>query len=201
MSVSVRSVRRLAATLTAAALVVGLAACSKDDDGGDQPSDDAASPTKTYDPDKPIEPKFDVPDGFVENTDAELPKPLSDNYTLRLFAMQGVETDETVFIASYVIDTDTTDLSKEDLIKLVGDFDEQIGNKDDGKAYTSLANGRSGVHKYILEPLEEGSGEHLKYNAEFFFEGNHLVEVGCQFEDEPDKVETACQTVLQNLEF
>ena len=193
--------RRCAAALTVVALAAGLVSCSDDEPVETEPDNADVTPSVTYDPATPIEAKFDVPEGFLEDTSQEVVSPLSDNYSARFFTMQGVETVEAVFVVSYVLDSDTTGMSTDNLIKVVNGFDQIVGNKDTGKAYVSLANGRVGVHKYVLQALEAGSGNNIRYNAEYFFEGTHLVQVGCQFDAESAAVTTACQTVLQNLSF
>lgn len=193
-----RRIRQVLVAVVASALVLGMTACGTKEDP--KPSDTE----KTADPfeGKPLEVSFDNPDGFSKVTDVEVLAPLTKKYDAQFLKMDATKTNEMVFVISYALDVDTTDMDAAALRAQVAGFDATIGNTQKSNPYTAIANGHSGLHKYVKQPTGQGD-EVLIYDAEYFFEGTHLVQVGCQREKDEyiADVYKACQVVLENLEF
>lgn len=179
-----------------AVLALGLAACTS---SGAEPDDEGK---KSKDPHagKPLEVSFDTPEGFSKTKDFELAKPLTKDYEAKFLKLDASKTNELIFVASYVLDKDTSDMNTEELNGLVTEFDKTLGNTQKSAPYPAVANGHKGIHKYVYEPFGQ---KKLIYDAEYFFETDHVVMVGCQREKDKyiKDIYAGCQTVLENLEF
>lgn len=188
-----RAARWVGVFATALTLAVGLAACTGADPGGDDTGKDKESS-------KPLKVKFDMPKGFSENDKAEVMNPLADKYEAQFITLDGVETLEMIFVVSYVLDVDAKSMERDELEGLVAGYVKKVGNEADGEIYDSVANGHPGFHRYIRTPDESGE-DIVRYDSDYFFKDNHLVQVGCQKKHEDAKIQSGCETVLESLEF
>lgn len=194
-----RRVRNVVSIFVAGVLAFGLAACT----GGDDTSSETKKKEDPY-KNKPLPVSFDTPKGFSKSGNSQVQNPLTDNYEAQFLDYDASETAERIFVVSYVLDVDTSDMNDQELMAQVGEFDQTIGNEQKSQPYIALANGRKGIHKYVNEPLPQGEeGEVRRYDAEYFFDGNHLIQVGCEREKDQyiSAVYKGCQGVLENLEF
>ncbi|ADD45306.1 hypothetical protein [Stackebrandtia nassauensis] len=173
-------------------LAAGLAACTGDNgSNGDKDSEGGA---------KPLAVEYDVPEGFKENKDMKPITPLAKNHEVKYFSLDGKES-ESIFVASYVIDVDTTDLDRDELLELVRQYDDKVDNQGKGDPYAAVANGHPGFHKWTKQATKTGDEQFITYDAEYFFEGKRMVQVGCQYKDQEAEIAKACRTVLGSLEF
>lgn len=189
-----RAVRRIGVALATLMLAVGLTACSGD--SGD-PGDDSG---KNKADNKPVAVEFDVPKGFSKADDVELMNPLAEKYKAQFYTMDDVNTLELIFVVSYVLDEDTDEMDRSELEGLVAGYVKKVGNEADGDIYDSVANGNAGFHRYIRTPDPSGD-DIIRYDSDYFFKGNKMVQVGCQKKHEDAKIQTACEAVLGSLKF
>lgn len=188
-----RAARWVGVFATVLTLAVGLSACTGDDPDGDKSGKDKQS-------NKPLKVKFDMPKGFSKADNVELLNPLADKYEVQFITLDGVETLETIFVVSYVLDVDAESMERDELEGLVAGYVKKVGNEADGEIYDSVANGHSGFHRYIRTPDESGE-DIIRYDSDYFFKDNHLVQVGCQKKHEDAKIQAGCESVLGSLEF
>jgi hypothetical protein len=194
VSASPRTARWFATAVAVAALAGGLSACS----GGGQEADTGDKDTKDY-ATTPLEVKYEVPEGFAEAKDGEPLVPLAEKFEAKYFDMDDVDTTEQIFIISYVINVDTSNLDRDGLIELVQQYDTKVDNQGEGLPYLSLANGHEGLHKWTKQ--EAGDDAFVVYDSEFFFKDNHLVQVGCQYDKQEKAVAEGCHQLLKTLDF
>lgn len=188
-----RAARWAGVFATVLTLAVGVTACTGGEPGGDDTGEKKESS-------KPLKVKFDIPEGFSEADDVELMNPLADKYEVQFITLDGVSTLETIFVVSYVLDVDADSMDRNELEGLVAGYVKKVGNEADGEIYYSVANGHPGFHRYIRTPDESGE-DIIRYDSDYFFEGNHMIQVGCQKKAEDAKIQDGCETVLGSLEF
>ena len=195
MFASTRFVRRLTATLCATTLALGLAAC-----GGEDPN---AKKEPKVDPNAPVEVEFDIPQNFVEQDAYEPLTPLFDDWSARSFKLQGVENGEheIIWVMSYVLPYDTDSMDADQLYALVDGYIRKVDNlNESGVIYPSLSNGRAGYHRYIVVPGPSGE-DNIRYDSDYFFDGNKLVQIGCQKKSQDAAVLEGCNVILDTLKF
>lgn len=187
-----RAARWVGVAVTALTLAVGLTACTGNS-GGEDPGGKKGS-------DKPLAVKFDTPKGFSENSEVEVLNPLAKKYEIKAVTLDDVESLEMIMVVSYVLKTDAKSMERSELEGLVAGYVKKVGNEAEGEIYDSVANGHAGFHRYIRTPDESGE-DIIRYDSDYFFKDNNLVQVICQKKHEDAKVQDGCEAVLGSLEF
>ncbi|MGH8794752.1 MAG: hypothetical protein ACRDXX_19160 [Stackebrandtia sp.] len=169
----------------------------KEDPGKSESADPAEEEEPTEEEATPLLVTYDVPSGFEESTDSYLLHPLYDDREEHHMYMPDAETYESVWVISYAMPNDTSSLSEDDLIAEVNLYGETVEKENTDEPKADTVAGKSAIVDYI--EASGGSTDKIRYDAYFFFDGQHLVEVGCQYDKEKDTVKDACTEVLDSL--
>jgi|GEM_PF-5313197 len=148
-------------------------------------------------PSSPATVSYTTPDGFTLNSATVLVTPLFDEYTVDIMTMDGVDTYESVFVASYLLPYDTSDYSDDQLVTAIDSLSTVIGKLNSNEPGMTTVAGRDAVQDHIEQ--EGTSQSTISYDAYFFFDGWYLVQVGCQPNVETGQVEAACQDVMETI--
>lgn len=194
----------LVAALGSAALLVF--AFNDDEDtaqGGDQASQDTDEPTDNENTDTsdltPLPVNYSTPQGFSQVSTAELITPLFPTYDVEFLAMDDADTYESVFVVSYVLDSDTTDYTDDQLVDEVASYAGTLGKLNSDQPAPVDVGDKTWIFDYIQQ--EGLSGNVINYEAYFFFSGPYLIEVGCQPDKETAAVIEACGSVLGTISW
>lgn len=146
----------------------------------------------------PLTVTHDYPENFSITNGSMLLTPLFDDYTVEFQLMDGVSTYESIFVASYVTDTDTTGFTQQQLLDEVSSYASRIGKLNSDLPESRTINGKTAIYNYLEQA---GNSSTVTYDAYFFFDGPYLIQVGCQPEEEAEAVKSACDTVLNSLSW
>lgn len=188
------------------AAIALIAACSTSDGAEDGPTDEveADQSESTESPlegvTEPVDLEITAPDGFSEAADAEREVPMSEAVDTWAYQLDGGADTAWLMVSSYYLDEPIDDSDPEAAVQAIKDYDAQLGHEfifENERG--ALAHGRSGVGMLLV--FEDG-GVKLTQQNHYFFEGQHAIQVTCQWTN-PDfnGVYDGCQALLSGFPF
>lgn len=149
---------------------------------------------------------YEVPGGFSA-ADGVLFSPLYSNGEDQWeMMMHETEKVESVWVAPYIMDEDTSSWDEADYIEQVQKYAEQVEDEstDTGVNAEPVVGPDGETNTAYVDSLRVTSprdNSKITYDAYHFFDGYHLIQVGCQYKKDKDAVLTACSELMQSLSW
>jgi len=179
------------------ALTVGLTACQNG--GADEPEAQVTTSPPPPPATEPAELAFTPPEDFATIAIFDIVQPLSPDYLVNAYRMDGADTEELIVVASYLLPQDLATATREEREAIVMNYDEVIGNEDvDGIVNVALVGGQQGLYRWARVTVDD---ETVFQANTFLFSGNQAIMVTCQYVEQRPAVDSACEQVLESLEF
>lgn len=179
------------------ALTVGLTGCQNGD--ADEPEAQSSTSPPPPPATEPAELAFTPPEDFGTIAIYDIVNPLSPDYLVNAYRLNEAETEEMIVVASYLLPQDQATTTREEREAVVAAYDETIGNEDvDGIVNVALVGGHQGLYRWAKITVD---GETVFQANTFLFSGNQAIMVTCQYVEQRPVVDSACEQVLQSLEF
>jgi hypothetical protein len=149
-------------------------------------------------PPAPIAVTFTTPDGFVPAGNYTILVPLTPHRETQ-WRVPGSTAGtglDVLFVNSYVLDRGVDGESDAQLRARVAGYARQVHAVRASTPTTATVAGYTGYQQQIEQPYDGGT---LHYDSTFVFTDRYLVQVGCQWDQQRQAVDTACRTVLATL--
>lgn len=176
------------------AMTVGLSACQGETT--EEPTSDV-SESAPVPATEPAAISFTPPEDYTPLAIFEVAHPLAETYEVEAYRLNEAETDELAYVASYLLPGTPTTGTQEEQKAFVQAYDEQIGNEDtEGIPNLALVHGNVGVYRWAKISIEESTVFQLNT---FLFHSNQAIVITCQYVEQRDQAESACQQITDSL--
>lgn len=143
---------------------------------------------------------FTLVDGFDEAGGYAIRHPLFNRVAVGFYVPTGSHGGDLIVVASYVMDIDVTEESDEQLEGRVKEFTQKLATVSVGDPVKKVIDGRRAWQLSITgDGIASGTTGVATYRATFIFDGQFMVEIGCQYRSYKGQVEAACRTLLDTV--
>jgi hypothetical protein len=194
---------KAARSILPALLAVGLAsACTQTSDGGGE-DETSSAPVVAESPAPPeyaapVLPVFEAVPGFTEAPDLEFPYKFAYENVGTALQMDGATGSNTIYITSYLLPEDVSVADYEERAALVPQYDEISSNEvEDANTSRTLTHGYAGVFRYAI--VRDDAGKQIYQRNTFIFDGQLMIHLSCQWQDQADLVKSSCGQLESTL--
>ncbi|WP_100448730.1 hypothetical protein [Glycomyces xiaoerkulensis] len=195
-----RSLLSMVSVLVLGALAAGCGTGSAGDQEDPATSSNEPS-TEAPAPEAPAEVNIAVPDGFELDSEGGAQYILSYPSSDVLYRpLEDPESTHRIYVVSYLLPEEYADSGPEEREALVDEYDELSANTAaPSEASPALTGGYEGIYRYaeVLDWWEESVEQHNF----FAFDGRLMVQVICQWKDDPGGLLEACHEAVADLEL
>jgi hypothetical protein len=147
----------------------------------------------------PVVVTFTTPSGFVPTSGYAILVPLTPHHDTQWRVPSTAPTGlDVLFVNSYVLDRGVDGESDTQLRDLIAGYAKQVKATQATTPTTTTVAGRTAYQQHIEQP----DGSHtLHYDTTYIFTDRYLVQLGCQWDQQQQPIQTACHTILDTLKI